>query len=71
MTPWCSYLEPICAVGHGVAGLCSSFADDSRKKWTFRGYSMTGVRPYVCDVLNRGEGCVCIQGAEPWSTHIP
>ena len=38
------YLEPICAVGHGVAGLCASLTEDTRKKWSFKGYSMTAVR---------------------------
>ena len=36
------YLEPICAVGHGVAGLCSARRED-RKSWSFKSYSLTGV----------------------------
>lgn len=34
--------EPICAVGHGVAGLCSAKREDG-KSWSFKSYSMTGV----------------------------
>ena len=36
------YLEPICAVGHGVAGLCSARRED-RRSWSFKSYSLTGV----------------------------
>lgn len=35
-------LEPICAVGHGVAGLCSAKREDG-KSWSFKSFSMTGV----------------------------
>lgn len=34
-------LEPICAVGHGVAALCCATNED--KSWVFQGYSLTGV----------------------------
>ncbi|CAH3022389.1 unnamed protein product [Porites evermanni] len=33
--------KPICAVGHGVAGLCSARRED-RKSWSFKSYSLTG-----------------------------
>ncbi|XP_074193079.1 glutamine amidotransferase-like class 1 domain-containing protein 1 isoform X4 [Rhinolophus sinicus] len=32
--------EPICAVGHGVAALCSATNEDG--SWVFQGYSVTG-----------------------------
>lgn len=34
--------EPICAIGHGVAGLCSARREDG-KSWSFKSFSMTGV----------------------------
>lgn len=34
--------EPICAIGHGVAGLCSAKREDG-KSWSFKSFSMTGV----------------------------
>lgn len=34
-------LEPVCAVGHGVAALCCATNED--KTWVFQGYSLTGV----------------------------
>lgn len=37
-----SSLEPICAVGQGVAALCCATKED--KSWVFQGYSLTGVR---------------------------
>jgi putative intracellular protease/amidase len=33
--------KPMCAIGYGVAGLCSSFADELKKKWSFRTFSLT------------------------------
>lgn len=36
-----SFLEPICAVGQGVAALCCATNED--KSWVFQGYSLTGV----------------------------
>lgn len=36
-----SSLEPICAVGQGVAALCCATKED--KSWVFQGYSLTGV----------------------------
>lgn len=33
--------EPICAIGHGVAALCSATNEDG--SWVFQGYSVTGV----------------------------
>ena len=34
--------EPICAIGHGVSGLCSAKREDG-KSWSFKSFSMTGV----------------------------
>lgn len=34
-------LEPICAIGHGVAALCCATNED--RSWVFQGYSLTGV----------------------------
>ncbi|XP_036731722.1 glutamine amidotransferase-like class 1 domain-containing protein 1 isoform X4 [Manis pentadactyla] len=36
--------EPICAIGHGVAALCSATAED--RSWVFQGYSVTGPSVY-------------------------
>nr|XP_019570311.1 PREDICTED: Parkinson disease 7 domain-containing protein 1 isoform X3 [Rhinolophus sinicus]XP_019570312.1 PREDICTED: Parkinson disease 7 domain-containing protein 1 isoform X3 [Rhinolophus sinicus] len=36
--------EPICAVGHGVAALCSATNEDG--SWVFQGYSVTGPSVY-------------------------
>ena len=36
------WLEPICAIGHGVAGLCPARREDG-KAWSLKSYSMTGV----------------------------
>ncbi|RMX46085.1 hypothetical protein pdam_00009382 [Pocillopora damicornis] len=33
--------KPICAIGHGVAGLCSARREDG-KSWSFKSFSMTG-----------------------------
>lgn len=37
---WLYVVEPICAVGQGVAALCCATEE---QKWIFNGYSMTGV----------------------------
>uniref|UniRef100_K7FJQ7 Glutamine amidotransferase-like class 1 domain-containing protein 1 n=1 Tax=Pelodiscus sinensis TaxID=13735 RepID=K7FJQ7_PELSI len=37
-------LEPICAVGHGVAALCCATNED--KSWVFQDYSLTGPSLY-------------------------
>ncbi|XP_075357901.1 glutamine amidotransferase-like class 1 domain-containing protein 1 isoform X2 [Mycteria americana] len=37
-------LEPICAIGHGVAALCCATNED--KSWVFQGYSLTGPSVY-------------------------
>ncbi|XP_076971398.1 glutamine amidotransferase-like class 1 domain-containing protein 1 isoform X2 [Tamandua tetradactyla] len=39
--------KPICAIGHGVAALCSATSEDG--SWVFRSYSMTG--PSVCELV--------------------
>lgn len=39
-------LEPICAIGHGVAALCCATNED--KTWVFQGYSLTGVGQAFC-----------------------
>lgn len=36
--------KPICAVGHGVAALCSATNEDG--SWVFQGYSVTGPSVY-------------------------
>ena len=36
-----SYLEPICAIGYGVAGLCKAFNENDR--WCFSGWNLTAV----------------------------
>lgn len=33
--------KPICAIGHGVAGLCSARREDG-KSWSFKSFSLTG-----------------------------
>lgn len=38
---FCCFLEPICAIGHGVAALCCATNED--RSWVFQGYSLTGV----------------------------
>ncbi len=37
-------VEPVCAVGQGVAALCCATEE---QKWIFSGYSMTGVSDNV------------------------
>ncbi|XP_032815981.1 glutamine amidotransferase-like class 1 domain-containing protein 1 [Petromyzon marinus] len=41
--------KPICAVGHGVAGLCCALKED--RGWAFRGYSLTG--PSVFELVRK------------------
>lgn len=58
--------EPICAVGHGVAALCSATNEDG--SWVFQGYSVTGV-----SAAQGSQAVVGFQsigmGWDPWGAH--
>ena len=45
----------MCAIGYGVAGLCSCFVDDMKKKWSFKNFSLTAVSVCVCVGV-----CLCV-----------
>lgn len=56
-----SFLEPICAVGQGVAALCCATNED--KSWIFQGYSLTGVsQAFTLFLLFGGFFCCVISG---------
>ncbi|XP_060014096.1 glutamine amidotransferase-like class 1 domain-containing protein 1 isoform X2 [Lagenorhynchus albirostris] len=73
-------LEPICAVGHGVAALCCATNED--RSWVFQGYSVTGpsvyelVRapgfahlPLVVEDFVKDAGA-CFSASEPDAVHV-
>jgi len=54
----CSYLEPICAIGYGVAGLCKAFNENDR--WCFSGWNLTAVpnsRPKTPTMTPHSHNC--------------